>query len=170
MDTVDKCKQREWTNANKAATSNYGWAPLFFIHSLLPWFWVPSVSLSGGRWSCAGSLTAQNGNFQKYLTHPREWHLWMSYRCLSVFLRKNIWFQKYLYFLAIIFLHWKTSAILLSILWLCYFAFTHRKWVSKGEESFTCVVNYRWPQTCLWSHKPVFKPHLWDAGQDLCVC
>lgn len=130
----------------------------------------PQLSVSSGR-ACAGSLTAQTRQFSKASnTLIREWHLWMSYRCLSVLLRKNIWFQKHLYFLAIIFLNWKTSAILLSILWLCYFDFIHHKWVSKGEESFTCVANYRWPQTRLWSHKPVFKPHLWDGGQDLYVC
>lgn len=161
MDTVDKSKQ--------SCHLELWLSSLFFIHSLLPLFWEPSVSLSSGK-ACAGSLTAKPGNFQKHLTHPREWHLWMSYRCVSVLLKKKYLVPEIFVFLSYNLSHWKTSAILLSFLWLCYFVFIHCKWVSKGEESFTCVVDYRWPQTCLWSHKPVFKPHLWDAGQDLCVC
>lgn len=129
-------------------------------------FYLGSESPQSLQWKgLCWIIYSTNQAICKSLTHSREWHLWMSHRCLSVLSRKNIWFQKHLYFL--IFLHWKISAILLYIL--CYFVFIHHKWVSKGEESFTCVVNYRWPQTRLWSHKPVFKPHLWGGGQDLCV-
>lgn len=157
-----------WSQWTKAAASNYGWAPLFLIHSLQPRFRVPSLIVFSGT-ICSGTLTAPNRQFSnaastlERLTFSNELQVSVclfeekylvpeTFVFLSYILLKNIWIP------------------IVCTLTLCYFIFIHHKRISKEEECFTCVVNCRWPQTCLWSHKPVFKLHLWDGGQYVCVC
>lgn len=159
-----------WTQWTKAAASNYGWAPLFLIHSLLSCFRVPSVSVFCGT-VCSGTLTAPNSQFSK-ASNRLERLASSNELQMSICLFE----EKYLLPKTFVFLSYTLSLLknichpIVYTLALCYFIFIHHKWISRGEECFTCTVNCRWPQTCLWSHKPVFKLHLWDGGQYVCVC
>lgn len=135
MDTVDKSKQSCHLKL---------WLSSSIFHTFPSILVLSALSLSSGK-ACAGSLTAQFSKACNTLKRMKSLNELQIFICPF---KKKKWFQKHLYFLDIIFLHWKISAILLSIL--C--CFIHHKWLNKGEESFTCVVNYRWPQTFLWSH------------------